>query len=300
MVSKHLKRRGGWGAGNLRSLTVAEQTLLLLQLLDLILICGLADEVVDVTQRTLSRDLESSVLLSNTIPTDTQRGGVTVARTLVCTGSSVGHVSRSRHPTLAGLGRHGNSTRGGKGHAAVGGHGGEVDGTHGADSTASEGGRRVAVELTREVVIESGRGARTRFSRQGPGSVMPVGGGRRSSRSSGMRCVQTHERVGGGGIKHGMPDLRVVTRVRGRGIVGPDRIPMREGVLVIRRRATMIGNRGRQFWRSRGIEDLIIQHTHLVLFGKGRFCLEGCGRLLVKVEGRWLRIPGHLFQSQQE
>lgn len=299
MVSKHLKRKGGGGV-NLRSLTVTEQALLLLELLDLVLVCGLTNEMVDVTQRTLSRDLKSSVLLPNTIPTDAQRGSVTVARTLVCTGSSIGHVSRSGHPTLAGLGGHGDGTRGGKGHAAIGGHGGEVDGTHGADSTSREGSRGVAVELTREVVIEGGRGARTRVPRQGPGTVMSIGGRGSSRSSSGMRCVQTHERVGGRGIKHGMPDLRVVTGVGGRGIVGPDGIPMRESVLVIRRRATVIGNGGRQFWRSRGIEDLIIQHTHLVLFGKGRFCLEGSRRLLIEVKRRWLRIPGHLFQSQQE
>ena len=53
----------------LRCLSVAKQALLLLQLLDLVLIRSLRDEVVNVTQVAVGRDLKARVLLANTVTT---------------------------------------------------------------------------------------------------------------------------------------------------------------------------------------------------------------------------------------
>lgn len=140
---------------------------MLLQLLDLLLVRRLADEVVDVTQRPLSWNLKPSILLPDAIPTNTQRGGMTVARALCRTGGGIGQICRSGHPTLTGLGRHGHGARRRKGHAGtVGGQRRHVDGVHGANRTAGEGSGRAAVQVGGEVVIESGRGTRAGFSRQ--------------------------------------------------------------------------------------------------------------------------------------
>lgn len=48
----------------------------------------------------------------------------------------------------------------------------------------------------------------------------------------------------------------------------------------------------RKIGRSGGIEDLVIQHTDIVLFWEGGFRAEGGGRLLIEVEGG-MGIAGH-------
>ena len=136
-------------------MTIPEQSLLLLQLLNLLVVGRLADELVDVTQRALSRDLKPSVLLADAISANAQRRGMAVTRALGGPGGSgIGHIRRRRHPTLTRLRRHGHGTRA-KGHGAIGGDG---DGVHGPDSTPSKGSRRVCVQTAREMLIHAGRG----------------------------------------------------------------------------------------------------------------------------------------------
>jgi hypothetical protein len=52
---------------NLRCLSVSQQTFLLLELLNLLLIGRLRDELIDVGEVSLSRNIETSILLSETI-----------------------------------------------------------------------------------------------------------------------------------------------------------------------------------------------------------------------------------------
>lgn len=57
----------------LRSLSVAKKSLLLLELLDLLIITRVGNQMVDGEKSSLGWNLESGILLSDTIPTNVER-----------------------------------------------------------------------------------------------------------------------------------------------------------------------------------------------------------------------------------
>ena len=98
---------------NLRSLPIPQQPLLLLQFLDLDIIGGLADELVDVGQGAFNWDVEPSILLADAIADALAERFATNAhgRDTAWGGAAVGHVGRSGDPTtmmalLTGAGGH--------------------------------------------------------------------------------------------------------------------------------------------------------------------------------------------------
>lgn len=96
--------------------------------------------------------------------------------------------------------------------------------------------------------------------------------------------VRREERVGGG-AEHGicMGGVRDVTRWEGRDRVrkvGPDGV----SVCICIPSMMMRVRSGREIGRG-WIEDLIVQHAHVVLFGESRLGVEGGGRELIEVEG---------------
>lgn len=141
----------------LRGLTVSEQTLLLLQLLDLFLVRRLTDQLVDIAQCSLSRDLEAGVLLPNAIPPNAQRRAVAIRRALCGARDRIGHIRRCRYPALTGLWRHRNSAGWRKAHAWSVGHGRNIDCAHWPHGAAGEGGRGIVLQVRVEVVVHGSR-----------------------------------------------------------------------------------------------------------------------------------------------
>lgn len=120
------------------------------------------------------------------------------------------------------------------------------------------------VDIRGEMVESPGGGAGTRVFRHGPGLVGISRGG--------VGGIKPHEGVWGG-IKDGVSDVRVLARQsagdRGRE-VRPDGITMGKGIgsMVVRGSAVVV-------WGG-GIEDPVVQDTHVVVF-EGVFRGEGGG-----------------------
>ena len=136
--------REGGEETNLRSLSIPQQALLLLELLDLILVGGLGDQLIDITERALRRYLEPSVLLANAIAPNVQ--GRVIAKGRASRGSRVAivHLGGWGDPALARLRRHGNPSGSAKRGSRAVRHGREIDRT---DGTSRE---RAAIKIAGE------------------------------------------------------------------------------------------------------------------------------------------------------
>ena len=161
---------------NIRCLSVSEETLLLLEFLDLVFIGRLRNQLVDVTQGPFGRNLKSSVLLANTVATKMHIRVRSIRGT--SSWSSIHHFTRL-HPTLTRLRGHGYTAGSAEYVAPVGRHLTKVDSrnrTDGTtDSTTGECARRACIVVLCELIIYRCGRTRTRTSGHGPSGLLCIG-----------------------------------------------------------------------------------------------------------------------------
>ena len=130
---------------------------MLLELLDLLLVSGLRNQLVNVAEGALRRDLEARILFPNAVATHSEVGiGAELRASRLL--RRIGHLGCGPHPALARLRRHGHAAGSAKDSPRTIGHRRESDIIgHLAHGAANERTGGVGVELMGELFIDGRR-----------------------------------------------------------------------------------------------------------------------------------------------